>query len=129
MKITGDIYRDFEKVSAEYTQLKSRIQEYQETIKGLRHSLDEARESRKTQKVDYEQRLAEKDAIIKTLKNRLEYELALKAHDGTNTGIPTSQTPIGKRKVIPNSRDSTGKKKAVNRGMSVMCWRHLQMIR
>ena len=111
MKITGDIYRDFEKVSAEYTQLKGRIPEYQETIKGLRHSLDEARESRKTQKVDYEQRLAEKDAIIKTLKNRLEYELALKAHDGTNTGIPTSQTPIGKRKVIPNSRDSTGKKK------------------
>ena len=111
MKRTGDIHRDFERVSAEYTQLKSRIQEYQETIKALRRSLEEARESRKTQKADYEQRLAEKDAIIKTLTNRLEHELALKAHDGTNTGIPTSQTPIGKRKVIPNSRVSTGKKK------------------
>ena len=111
MKLTGDIHRDFEKVSAEYTQLKSRIQEYQETIKGLRRSLDEMRESRKTQKADYEQLLAEKDATIKTLTNRLEHELSLKAHDGTNTGTPTSQTPIGKRKVIPNSRVSTGKKK------------------
>jgi hypothetical protein len=73
--------------------------------------LEKARESRKAQKADYEQRLAEKDAIIKTLTNRLEHELALKAHDGTNTGTPTSQTPIGKRKVIPNSRVSTGKKK------------------
>jgi len=111
IKLTGDIRRDFEKVSAEYTQLKSRIQEYQETIKGLRRSLDESRESKKAQKAEYEQRLAEKDAIIKTLTNRLEHELALKAHDGTNTGIPTSQTPVGQRKVIPNSRVSTGKNK------------------
>ena len=59
MKLTGDIRRDFEKVSAEYTQLKGRILEYQETIKELRRSLDKARESRKTQKTDYEQLLAE----------------------------------------------------------------------
>jgi hypothetical protein len=111
LKLTGDIHRDFEKVSAEYTQLKSRIQEYQETIKGLRQSLDKARESREAQKADYEQRLAEKDETIKALTNRLEHELALKAHDGTNTGTPTSQTPIGKRKVIPNSRASKEKKK------------------
>ena len=111
MKLTGDIRRDFEKISAEYTQLKGRIQEYQETIKELRRSLDKTREAGKTQKTEYEQRLAEKDAIIKALTNRLEHELALKAHDGTNTGIPTSQTPINKRKVIPNSRISSGKKK------------------
>jgi len=111
MKLTGDIRRDFEKVSAEYAQLKGRIQEYQETVSELRRSLDKARESKKAQKADYEQRIAEKDAVIKALTNRLEHELALKAHDGTNTGIPTSQTPIGKKKVIPNSRAVTGKKK------------------
>jgi hypothetical protein len=111
MKLTGDIRRDFEKISAENTQMKDRILEYQETIKGLRCSLAAARESKGKQKAGYEQRLAEKDAAIKALTNRLEYELALKAHDGTNTGFPTSQTPIGKRKVIPNSRTSTGKKK------------------
>lgn len=30
--------------------------------------------------------------------------------DGTNAGIPTSQTPINKKKVIPNSRKNTGGK-------------------
>lgn len=30
--------------------------------------------------------------------------------DGTNAGIPTSQTPINKKKIIPNSRKKTGNK-------------------
>ena len=30
--------------------------------------------------------------------------------DGTNAGIPTSQTPINKKKVVPNSRKETNKK-------------------
>ncbi len=30
--------------------------------------------------------------------------------DGTNAGIPTSQTPINKKKIIPNSRKNTGGK-------------------
>lgn len=30
-------------------------------------------------------------------------------NDGTNSGIPTSQTPLNKIKVIPNSREKTGK--------------------
>jgi hypothetical protein len=111
MKLTGDIRRDFEKVSAANTQMKDRILEYQETIKRLRRSLTGAQESKERQKADYEQRLGEKDAVIKALTNRLEHELALKAHDSTNTGIPTSQTPVGKKKLIPNSRISTGKKK------------------
>lgn len=31
--------------------------------------------------------------------------------DGTNSGLPTSKTPLSKKKVIPNSRVKTGKKK------------------
>lgn len=30
--------------------------------------------------------------------------------DGTNSGVPTSKTPLSKKKVIPNSREKTGKK-------------------
>lgn len=30
--------------------------------------------------------------------------------DGSNSGIPTSKTPLSKNKVIPNSREKTGKK-------------------
>lgn len=111
MKLTGDIRCDFEKVTAENVKLKDRILGYQETISSLRHSLKTAQKSKDIQRADYEELLAQKDAVIKELENRLAHELALKGHDGTNTGTPTSQTPIGKKKVIPNSRRSTGKKK------------------
>ena len=47
--------------------------------------------------------IAEKDKEIARLK-------ALLNNDGTNCGIPTSKTPINKHKVIPNSREKSGKK-------------------
>ena len=111
MKLTGDIRCDFEKVTTENVKLKDRILGYQETISSLRHSLKTAQKSKDMQRADYEELLAQKDAVIKELENRLAHELALKNHDGTNTGTPTSQTPVGKKKVIPNSRRNTGKKK------------------
>lgn len=60
---------------------------------------------------EYEEKLAKKDEIIKELKNRLAHAEALLGRDGTNTGMPTAQTPPGKKKVIPNSRRGTGRKK------------------
>lgn len=59
----------------------------------------------------YEEKLAEKDKIIEELKNHLAHDEALLNRDGTNTSLPTSQTPVGKKKVVPNSRRSTGRKK------------------
>lgn len=68
--------------------------------------------------------IAEKDKIIEaqnkkiiellnqlnlTAYERNQYLTKLKA-DGTNAGIPTSQTPINKKKIIPNSRKETTKK-------------------
>lgn len=111
MKLTGDLRCDFERVTAENIKMKDRIFGYQETISSLRASLKNVQKSKDRQKADYEEIIAQKDAVIKELENRLAHELALKGHDGTNTGTPTSQTPIRKKKVIPNSRRSTGKKK------------------
>ncbi len=48
--------------------------------------------------------LAQKDAEIARLKSLLNI-------DGTNSGIPTSQTPINKKKVIPNTRVKSNKNK------------------
>lgn len=45
------------------------------------------------------------------LKKEIQRLKALLNKDGTNSGLPTSKTPIGKKKVIPNSRQKTGKKK------------------
>ncbi len=64
----------------------------------------------------YEEQLAEKDAVIRELTNRLAHTEALLNHDGSNTGTPTSQTPIDKNKISPNSRRSLGKSKGGQAG-------------
>lgn len=59
----------------------------------------------------YEDRLHENDCVINELKNRLAHAEALLGRDGTNTGLPTSKTPLDKRKRIPNSREKSKRKK------------------
>ena len=44
------------------------------------------------------------------LKKELERLKLIQNNDGTNSGIPTSQTPINKKKVIPNFAKNTGEK-------------------
>lgn len=111
IKFTGDLRCDFEKATAEITKLKDRILGYQEQIASLKGSVKNLKHSKDSDKKQYEESLAEKDAIIKELQNRLAHAEALLNHDGSNTGTPTSQTPINKNKVIPNSRRSSGKPK------------------
>lgn len=57
----------------------------------------------------YEEELREKDKEIARLK-------ALLNLDGTTAGIPTSQTPINKKKIIPNTRVKSDKKKGGQKG-------------
>ena len=82
----------------------------------LRDSVKRLKQSKDSARKQYKESLAEKDAIIKELQNRLAHAEALLNHDGSNTGTPTSQTPINKDKVIPNSRRSTGKPKGGQTG-------------
>lgn len=64
-----------------------------------------------TLKLEYEEKLHEKDCIIEELKNKLAHAEALLGRDSTNTSLPTGQTPLSKEKHIPNSRRGSGKKK------------------
>lgn len=48
---------------------------------------------------------------IKALSDEVARLTAILNNDGTNSGTPTSKTPIGKNKVIPNSREKSDKKK------------------
>ena len=50
-----------------------------------------------------------KDEIFK-LQKEIERLKVITNNDGTTTGIPTSMTPIGKKKVIPNTRVKSGEK-------------------
>ena len=111
IKFSGDLRCDFEKATAEIAKLKDRILGYQEQIASLRTTVKNLKRSKDSDKKQYIESLAEKDAVIKELQNRLAHAGALLDHDGSNTGIPTSQTPINKNKVIPNSRRSSGKPK------------------
>ena len=72
----------------------------------------------------HDEEMDEKDKMIEALKNKIiamTKELDLTTYerdqylsklniDGTNAGVPTSQTPINKKKVIPNSRKNKGGK-------------------
>jgi len=98
---------DSERMSVEIISLKDKIIGYQELIKSLQGSFHSSVSAREKQKSDYESTIAEKDAIIKELKNQLAHMAAVAGHDGTNTGTPTSATPINKKKIIPNSRRSS----------------------
>lgn len=51
----------------------------------------------------------EADAKIRALSDEVARLTALLNRDGTNTGLPTSKTPLNKKKVIPNSREKSGK--------------------
>jgi len=111
IKLSGNLRQDFEKITAENVKLKDRILGYQEELKSLKNSNKRLEESNASKKVDYESAIAEKDAIIKELKNKIAHMAAIADHDGTNTGTPTSATPINKKKAIPNSRRGSNKKK------------------
>ena len=102
IKFTGDLRLDFEKATAEIIKLKDRILGYQEQIVSLRESLRRLKQSKDSAKKQYTESLAEKDAIIKELQNRLAHAEALLNHDGNN--------------IIPNSRRSTGKPKGGQTG-------------
>ena len=99
IKFTGNLRLDFEKATAEITKLKDRILGYQEQIASLQASARNLRRSKECDKKQYAETLAGKDAIIKELQNRLAHAEALLNHDGSNTGKPTSQTPINKTRL------------------------------
>ena len=61
--------------------------------------------------MEYEDRIREMEHTIDDLTRKLACAEALNNLDGTNAGIPTSQTPINKEKRRPNTRTKTGKAK------------------
>lgn len=52
-----------------------------------------------------------KDKKISALEKEIARLKGLLSTDGTNSGLPTSQTPINKKKVIPNTRQKSNKSK------------------
>lgn len=110
-KPSGDLRRDYDHLSDEYIRQKDRILSYQEQIVSIRSSNRRLEKALAKEKESHKEDIAQKDVVIQALKNRIAHLETLANRDGVNTGIPTSQTPISQKKVIPNSRRGSGRKK------------------
>jgi rRNA maturation protein Nop10 len=73
--------------------------------------LEEEKDSLRAERDKLQAEGIEKDKQIIALKEEICRMQAIIDHDGTTNGIPTSQTPPGKKKVIPNTREKTGRRR------------------
>ena len=94
-------YMELRAIIAEDTQmrLEKKVAKKETEKKELKEELKKIKEENKNLKAE----------IIK-LQKANERLKAITNNDGTITGIPTSMTPMGKKKVIPNTRVKTGEK-------------------
>ena len=67
-------------------------------------------ETLEKQKRELAEENSAKEIRIIDLTREVDRLKALLNKDGTNSGLPTSSTPLNRKKVIPNSREKTGKK-------------------
>lgn len=113
-------YKDYEDLENKNKKLAEEIR-----LLKIRAEIAESREQRLAQEnAEKEKLLEEKDAEIEACKQEIiklskkldivSYEkdnyVSKLNNDGTNSGLPTSQTPINKKKRIPNSREKTENK-------------------
>ena len=111
--------RDYQKLlekydikSEKYKQLKYEYQLLQNKYNTKEKQLDIAVHNfENNARKKYQPLLDEKDKLLAEKDKEIARLKALLNIDGTTAGIPTSQTPINKKKVIPNTRLSSGKSK------------------
>ena len=107
--VKNSFYKDYENLLIKNDQLSQEIRKlkYNESLLLKQIQTLEIQEQQSQQEVSRLQK--ENEELLK----EKEYEIArLKAllnMDGTNHGIPTSMTPIHKKKVIPNTREKSDK--------------------
>lgn len=117
---TKGLYNDYEKILNKNKELSK-----ENKLLKLRIDVAES-EQQRLEKIAFQKEsiIEERNKEIDALKNKIieltkklditEYErnnyLAKLNIDGTNSGIPTSQTPINKKKIVPNSREKSDNK-------------------
>ena len=94
-----------------YCKEAGRLRRQNEKLEKNAGHLQKAMEKLREENESLLEKIAEKDRQIEALKETVCRLKAEKDHDGTTNGIPTSRTPAGKEKVIPNTRERSGRKK------------------
>jgi DNA-directed RNA polymerase subunit RPC12/RpoP len=97
----------------DYEQLFQRNEKLAGELRSVRYNfnlLEKKYETAERRSRELAEQNSAKDAAIIELAREIERLKSMLNIDGTNSGLPTSKTPIGKKKVIPNSREKTDKK-------------------
>ena len=107
-------YKDYENLLIKNDKLSKENRK----LKYTQNLLEKQIQTLVTKEAEAKKEIEEKQNLLEEKQNLLkekDFEIArLKAllnMDGTNHGIPTSQTPINKKKVIPNTREKSNKAK------------------
>lgn len=113
----NDIKRQFtiRQLQAYNSEIRSKYNSVQLAYNQLEKKFDkkvevEVKNRTKEIEKEYISKLNEKDKQIETLKMELAKKQSIIDNDSTNSGLPTSRTPIGKKKYIPNTREKSDKK-------------------
>ena len=107
-----ELLKKYDKKSEEYKQLKYEYQLLQSKLNTKEKQLEIALlEAEKNATMKYQDLINDKDKIIDEKDKEIARLKALLNTDGTNAGIPTSQTPINKKKIVPNTRIKSNKSK------------------
>ena len=118
-KFSRDCRRDRDKLHQIALELYDQVYELKERDKISQRTIEKLQRTNEKLQTEIEEKDALVEELIKQkddLKKQVEHYEAISNHDGTNTGIPTSQTPINKKKVIPNSRTKSGKTRGGQKG-------------
>ena len=105
--VKNNFYKDYENLLIKNDQLS----EENRKLRYLQNLLENQNNTLKEHEEKIKSELEEKDKLIKEMEFENARLKALLNMDGKNHGIPTSQTPIHKEKVIPNTREKSDKAK------------------
>ena len=108
----NQLYNEYEKILEDHIRLKKIYRDQKDEIGILQSDLDKEEKENVKIKGELQEKILENEALKKEIL-RLN---GLLGADGTNSGIPTSKTPINKKKVVPNSREKSNKKRGGQAG-------------
>ena len=103
--VKNSFYKDYENLlikNDELAEENRKLRYLQNLLESQNKNLRVAEQKANEDKIKYENIIKEQEYEIARLK-------ALLNMDGTNHGIPTSMTPISKKKVIPTTREKSTK--------------------
>ena len=108
----NSIYNDYEELIIK----NDKLSEENRKLKYSQKLLESQNKTFRKIENNLKEELEKREELIREKENEIARLKALLNMDGTNHCIPTSQTPINKKKVIPNTREKRGLSKGGQKG-------------